>query len=40
MMLFAALHESGFGPLQQAAFFEPSVGNGALRTLLDLQLAT
>jgi hypothetical protein len=28
------------GPLRQAAFFWPIVANGALRTLLDLQLAT
>jgi len=27
------------GPLRQAAFFGPTVANGALRTWLDLQLA-
>jgi hypothetical protein len=27
--------KSPSGPLQQAAFFEPSVANGALRTWLD-----
>ena len=30
---------SVFGPSRQAAFFGPSVANGALRTWLDLQLA-
>jgi hypothetical protein len=38
-LLFAALHESGCGPSRQAAFFKPTVANGALRTWLDLQLA-
>jgi hypothetical protein len=37
--LLAAVHESGSGPSRQAAFFKPTVANGALRTLLDLQLA-
>ena len=36
---FAALPMSQFGPSRQAAFFEPTVANGALRTWLDLQLA-
>ena len=31
---------SAIGPLRQAAFFGPTVANGALRTWLDLQLAT
>ena len=35
---FAAGHESGNGPSRQAAFFGPTVANGALRTWLDLQL--
>ena len=30
---------SVFGPSRQAAFFGPTVANGALRTWLDLQLA-
>jgi len=30
---------SEFGPSRQAAFFGPTVANGALRTWLDLQLA-
>ena len=30
---------SASGPSRQAAFFGPTVANGALRTLLDLQLA-
>ena len=30
---------SACGPSRQAAFFKPTVANGALRTLLDLQLA-
>jgi hypothetical protein len=30
---------AGIGPFRQAAFFGPTVANGALRTLLDLQLA-
>ena len=30
---------SVIGPSRQAAFFGPTVANGALRTLLDLQLA-
>ena len=30
---------STHGPSRQAAFFSPSVANGALRTWLDLQLA-
>jgi hypothetical protein len=30
---------SAIGPLRQAAFFGPTVAGGALRTLLDLQLA-
>ena len=30
---------SGRGPSRQAAFFGPTVANGALRTWLDLQLA-
>jgi hypothetical protein len=30
---------SGCGPSRQAAFFGPTVANGALRTWLDLQLA-
>jgi hypothetical protein len=29
---------SGNGPSRQAAFFGPTVDNGALRTWLDLQL--
>ena len=29
---------AAFGPSRQAAFFRPTVANGALRTLLDLQL--
>jgi hypothetical protein len=36
---FAAAHESVAGASRQAAFFKPTVANGALRTLLDLQLA-
>ena len=36
---FAAAHESVAGPSRQAAFFGPTVANGALRTWLDLQLA-
>jgi hypothetical protein len=32
--VFAALHESGYGPSRQAAFFGPTVPNGALRTSL------
>jgi hypothetical protein len=31
--------ESEIGPSRQAAFFVPTVANGALRTWLDLQLA-
>jgi hypothetical protein len=30
---------SAIGPSRQAAFFGPTVANGALRTWLDLQLA-
>jgi hypothetical protein len=30
---------SASGPSRQAAFFKPTVANGALRTWLDLQLA-
>ena len=30
---------SHFGPQRQAAFFGPTVANGALRTWLDLRLA-
>ena len=30
---------SAFDPSRQAAFFKPTVANGVLRTLLDLQLA-
>jgi hypothetical protein len=37
-MLFAALHESVSGRSRQAAFFGPTVANGALQTLLDLVL--
>src|ERR1700730_18540043 len=37
--LSTALSESGFGPSRQAAFFGPTVANGALRTRLDLHLA-
>ena len=33
------LTTSPFGPSRQAAFFGPTVANGALRTWLDLQLA-
>ena len=36
--LLAAVHESGSGPSRQAAFFGPTVANGALRTWLDLLL--
>jgi hypothetical protein len=36
---FVAAHECGSGPSRQAAFFRPTVANGALRTWLDLQLA-
>ena len=34
--IFAAVHESQSGPSRQAAFFGPTVANGAFRTLLDL----
>ena len=37
--LFAAPHSLGRGPSRQAAFFRPTVANGALRTWLDLHLA-
>jgi hypothetical protein len=33
---FAATFTSEFGPSRQAAFFGPTVANGALRTWLDL----
>jgi hypothetical protein len=39
MKFIAALRESVVGPSRQAAFFGPTVANGALRTWLDLQLA-
>jgi hypothetical protein len=37
---FVAVREAEIGPLRQAAFFGPTVANGALRTWLDLLLAT
>ena len=37
-MLLAAMSPQ-LGPLRQAAFFGPTVANGALRTSLDLQLS-
>ena len=37
--LFAAVRESVVALTRQAAFFGPTVANGALRTWLDLQLA-
>ena len=39
MERFAALLMSQFGPSRRAAFFWPTVANGALRTRLDLRLA-
>jgi hypothetical protein len=36
---FFAAQKVEDGPSRQAAFFGPTVANGALRTLLDLQLA-
>ena len=38
MKFIAALRESVVGPSRQAAFFGPTVANGALRTWLELQL--
>jgi hypothetical protein len=39
MKLLLHLLTSLHGPSRQAAFFGPTVANGALRTWLDLQLA-
>jgi hypothetical protein len=38
-MRLASPQTAAIGPSRQAAFFGPTVANGALRTWLDLQLA-
>jgi hypothetical protein len=39
MTMRLASPQTDIGPSRQAAFFGPTVANGALRTWLDLQLA-